>query len=189
MKHILKKFLSKVTYSQEVAKVFNDALPLANLNKINLKDHIIFGTTDSNEMISMFTLYQGKEKYIVPEPDIVVCLFECGRQYAVRLPELRKTLLSELADTSKTMNNSYNFYAAACLAATSLVNALEAFMNRQIPNDFEYIYQEPQRKVIQNKEQIERNLSFEKKIKDIIPLATGESILIQNQKNTPYYIT
>jgi len=162
----------------QVMGAINNSIPLPDLSKINLKDHMAFGITDREEIILMFTLEQGKEKHFVPEPDLVVCLFECGRQNAVQLPNLRKNLLSELGDNSKTINNSYTFYATACVAVTLQLNALEAFINRQIPNDFEYISEDTRQTVIQNKKQIERNTSFEKKIKDIIPNATGKSFHI-----------
>lgn len=148
--------------------------PITEIKNINLNDHIILGTTDK-DIFAMFKLRQGNQYYILPEPDLVVCLFECGRQYAMQVPDLRKKLIADLANTSDTMKNSYEFFSTCCLAVIPLVNALESFMNRMIPEDFEFISEEPQRKTIQNKEQIERNLTFEKKVKEVIPAATGKN--------------
>lgn len=183
MKHTLKKFLTKFQATPELTSAFQNSIIIEDLKNIDLKEHMVFGLTEGDEVISMFTLYQGKEKYILPEPDLVVCLFETGRFNAIRLADLRKKLIADSHDTSKTMNNCYTFYATACLAVTSLVNCLEAFINRTIPNNFEFTSQEVKGKIVQNKDQIERNQTFEKKIKEIIPEALKKNFHIQNQSH------
>ena len=145
-----------------------------DISHVNLDKHIVIGTTDT-DIIAMFKLREGKHFYVLPEPDLVVCLFECARQYAVKVPALRKKLIADLSDTGETMKNSYEFFSTCCLAIIPLVNALESFMNRMIPETFEFISEDAQKKTIQNKGQIERNLTFEKKIKEVIPSATSKT--------------
>ncbi|RYZ89276.1 MAG: hypothetical protein EOP04_07250 [Proteobacteria bacterium] len=94
-----------------------------------------------------------------------------GRQNAIRIPDLRKKLLSSLSSTHDTFVNTNDFYAAASIASTSLINAMESYINRIIPNDFRYEVETVRNTVIQNKKQLERNASFEEKIKHIVPQA------------------
>ncbi|MBB6240502.1 hypothetical protein HDC90_005179 [Pedobacter sp. AK013] len=171
MKHIKKKFLGKVRVSEEVVSSLNQMTVSAPPKATDLSGMVAWGLNDDNEFISMFQLKDGKNTYIMPEPDLVICLFEMGRQNAIRIPDLRKKLLSSLNSTHDTFVSTNDFYAAASIASTSLINAMESYINRIIPNDFRYEVETVKNTVIQNKKQLERNASFEEKIKYIVPQA------------------
>ncbi|WGQ08945.1 hypothetical protein QG516_20750 [Pedobacter gandavensis] len=174
MKHIKKKFLGKVQLPKGGADSLNELKP-ATLPKHNdLDEMVAWGLSENDEFISMFQLKDGNKTHLMPEPDLVICMFEMGRQNTLRIPELRKKLLASLHSTHDTFVSTNNFYAATSIAAISLINALESYINRIIPNDFKYEIETNKNTTIQNKKQLERNVSFEEKIKDVIPKALGK---------------
>jgi hypothetical protein len=48
----------------------------------------------------------------MPEPDLVICVFEIGRQNAIRVPDLRKKLIASLNSTHDTFIATNEFYDA-----------------------------------------------------------------------------
>ena len=78
-------------------------------------------------------------------------------------------------DIGNVMNAFYNFFGFVSNYVTSLFNSLEAFMNHQIPNVFEYRRFSKQKTELYNKEQIQRQIPFEEKIKKVIPQVKGKS--------------
>ncbi len=174
MKHIKKKFLGRIQLPKGAADSLSELKPQVPPQRIDFNEFVAWGLSENDEFISMFNLVDGKNTHLMPEPDLVICLFEMGRQNAVRIPDLRKKLLSSLDSTHDTFINTNDFYSATSMAAISLINAMESYINRIIPNDFKYEVVTTKNTTIQNKKQIERNISFEEKIKSVIPKALGK---------------
>jgi len=175
MKHIKKKFLGKQKVSPDLVKNMMDINLTAESEDLKIDEMVVWGLNEDDEFISMFTLKDGRNNYIMPEPDLVVCMFEMGRQNSLRVPELRKKLLSSLNSTHDTFVATNEFYSSTSIAAISLINAMESFINRIIPNGFKFELETAKNTTIQNKKQIERHTSFEYKIKEIIPKALGKN--------------
>lgn len=179
MKHVKNKFLSEVQISTQLVEVLNNIEPTTSHSTVDMDEFTAYGMTDADELITMFTLKDGRNIYRIPEPDFVICLFEAGRQNVIKIPQLRKKLLSELENTHSTVLNTNNFFATCSLGSQSLMNAMEAFINRIIPEDYKYESTTTKATIIQNKQQIERNSSFEVKIKQIVPDAIGKNFHIE----------
>lgn len=174
MKHIKKKFLGKIQLPEGVADSISKLEHSSSPKDIPKEGMVAWGLNEDDEFISMFKLKDGRNIHYMPEPDLVIAMFEMGRQNAIRVPDLRKKLLSTLNSTHDTFIATNDFYAAISFSAISLINCLESYINRIIPNDFKFEVETNKSTNIQNKKQIERNVSFEDKIKIIIPKALGK---------------
>jgi hypothetical protein len=189
MKHIKKKFLRDQKIAKETSSIFANAvninaMPIQEINKKLKGDHIAYLITDKDHMIGTFHYKINKQKSVyIPEPDLVVCLFETARGNAISINEFRQKLLSEFGDVSIPLNNSYNFFSTAILTTTILFSTIEAFVNRIIPYEFKYEETNKKQTTVQNKAQIERHATFLIKITEIVPKATGKDFkLFDNGK-------
>lgn len=174
MKHVKKKFLGRVKLPKEVSSALGDLSAQSVPKDINLDEMVTWGLNENDEFISMFQLKDGKNIHLMPEPDLVICMFELGRQNVLRIPDIRKKLLASLSSTHETFISTNEFYAATSISAVSLINAMESFINRIIPNEFKYEIETTRNTTVQNKKQLERHVSFEEKIKEVIPKALGK---------------
>ncbi|MDB5004570.1 MAG: hypothetical protein JWQ34_2795 [Mucilaginibacter sp.] len=188
MKHIKKKLLRQQDIPKGASSLFANAInadliPKEEIQKKLTNNHFAYLITDKDQMIGTFRYQVDKHKSLyIPEPDLVVCLFETARQNIVDINGYRAKLLKEYRDVSEPLQHSYNFFSTAILASTTLFNALEGFVNRIIPFGFKYEDSNGKQTTLQNKSQIERYLSFAIKITNVIPQATGKDFKLHDRK-------
>ncbi|HAT66719.1 MAG TPA: hypothetical protein DCS66_19370 [Flavobacteriaceae bacterium] len=145
----------------------------------DFKDYIPHILTDKQTFIQCFKYSDGKKNYIIPEPNPIVIYFSNAQVNLADINESRQKLMEALnygkGDLGNAMNSFYNFFGHVSNYVTSLFNSLEAFMNHQIPNEFEYKRISKKKTEVYNKEQIQRELQFEEKIKKVIPQIKNKS--------------
>lgn len=184
MKHIKRKFLRADKISDEVKQVFETVEPEGNAKEYieaeGIDNFTAWIQTSDNFLIQCFT-YQGeKAGYAIPEPHPVVLYFNAAQTYMKHVQESREKLFSELNTptlASKQLDAFYTYFSLITLYTTFLYNALEAFMNSAIPDEYEHRRDNNRQTELLNKEQIQRFSNFDEKIKIIIPKATGKKFL------------
>ena len=187
MRHLQKKCLNAIKGGQEIVDVFNtvpvDETAIAQLKQTNYDGYYGMLLTNTGEMIQTFKYQRNKKVFFIPEPNPIVIYFSIAQQYIKHLTNAKADLLlsvdTKSQDVGHSINKVYHFVATTSICATFLFNAIEAFINLLIPEDYIYVRQGPKSTEHFTKEQIQRNLSFEEKVKQVIPSVTDKSFVAQ----------
>lgn len=158
-------FLNNLDSNKEIANQIIES---------DFKDYVAHILTDTKLVIQSFIYKRNGKTLLIPEPNPIVIYFSNAQNFLSALIESREELFEVLntknPNVSELMNISYRFFGLSANYVTSLFNSLEAFINSEIPNDFLYKRESKQKTEIFNKEQLQRELRFEEKIKKVIPL-------------------
>lgn len=182
MKHIIRKFLQSTKLSTEVLDVLASAKSDKNyvetINEVGVDEYTGWAQTTEGFLIQMFS-YQGKDAgYFIPEPHPVVLYFHGAQNYLSHVKEGREKLFAQLnatpATPQKILDAFYAHFGHITLYTTFLYNALEAFINFSIPEGYEHRRVRTDKTELLSKEQIQRHSTFQEKIKEVIPGATGK---------------
>jgi len=183
MKHIKKKFLVSKDVTDDGYEFMQKQKPTEeNIEKYkagDFKDYIPHLLTDKKTFIQCFKYTKDNKTFIIPEPNPIVIYFSNAQVNLADIYESKEKLMTALnnnkGDLSDVMNSFYIFFGHVSNYVTSLFNSLEAFLNHQIPNDFEYKRISKKNTEIYNKEQVQRQIQFEEKIKKVIPQIKNKS--------------
>lgn len=187
MKHLVKKYVNSGKLNDETVDVINNApideKMLAEISKDKMKDHFALAITEDNQIYQTFKYEQGDRVYLIPEPDPIVIYFDTARHYHKDIATKRSELLTKLNGYNDFMavnGDFYWYFATVSSYVIFLFLAVEAFINRAIPDNFEY------RRPIQDKKtelfvgiQIQRYVEFLEKIKSVLPLATEKNFVTE----------
>jgi hypothetical protein len=177
MKHVVKKFLSKHKVGNDVVDVIN-SVPfnenaIAQLIQTKFENYYALLQTDDNELIQAFKYQVDDKSYFIPEPNPIVIYFEIGRHNSRQTAEWKSKVINELSQSKQNaysiFNNFFTFYSISSISTIFLFNSIEAFINNAIPKDFKYSNQQKKSTEVYDKYQIQRYLTFEEKIKKVIP--------------------
>lgn len=192
-KHIKKKFLFEYNLPQETVdqvQASGNSISPDDLQKINKipKDMTTFVLTETNTIFQAFPYrYQGQDR-LIPEPDPVLVYFHSAYLNYRDIEEKRKAILKTLLApklAEPMINELYEFFGLTSGFVIFLFTAMEAFVNRSIPEKYEYSKKDNRKTEVYNKKQIEEYLPFMEKVKDILPSITGKNF----QKNFPIKFT
>ena len=187
MKHLVKKYIRSIKVGEDVVDVINDApideKALTEISDLKMKGYCAIALTEDNNIVQTFKYVNGENVYLIAEPDPIVIYFDTARHFHKTIESRKNELFSELFTPGYNFiavsgEKFYWYFSIVCNYVIFLFLSLEAFINKTIPNEFEY------RKDIQNKKtelynklQIQRNVEFLEKIKSVIPEATGKSFV------------
>lgn len=175
MKHIKKKYLYE-----------NQNLPVkkgANITTVNRSDSAalkkeekytipFLKTTNDTNIWGIHYNHNGT-RTIIPLPDLALVYFDFGHISNRIRKEYKKKLFEKLTAreqvTEEASNELYHYFGAASSCIIGMYNALEAFVNSIIPDDFVFQKELKQKTELYNKEQIQRNMGTMEKIKDLLP--------------------
>lgn len=184
MKHPKKKFKFQHSLNEEVIKKMEDAFDSIELNNLKKppKGYEILVHTEDNTVISAFYTKINGNHYYIPEPDPILIYFNDAYSYYKEIDENKRQLLSDLnlAETRelyKQINQLYKFFGLCNGFVIFLFTSIETFINAYIPDKFEYKIARNSRTEIYNKEQIERQISFEEKYKTILKDISGKDFI------------
>lgn len=175
MKHIKKKYL----FQHNVAlPPENDLIGMfepgdsARL-KSNYKKNNVLLQTDDNDIILAF-IYNDSGNYVtIALPDFTLVYFDFAYNLNIERRELQKTLLKKLSQTETLKEDRskelYNYYGTATSCIINLFTSVESFVNHLLPDDKEYIVKKTSRTEIYNKEQIQEQIPFMDKLKNVLP--------------------
>lgn len=186
MKHLVKKYVRYVKFQENlnaaIAEIPVNEKEIARIRDEKMEDQYGMIITDSNELIQAFKYETDGKIYMLPEPDPVVIYFDTAAFNYRRLREQRVEIFRDAALFGKhllaTTGNFYSYFANASSFAIYLFGALEAFVNKEIPKDFEYRRNfQDKRTELFDKGQLQRNIEFLEKIKDVMPQVKGKNFV------------
>lgn len=179
MKHIKKKFLFEDFIKNkdfEKDKNFEFIKP-NNLTKENRKrlekeNNIIIQTT-AGDNIFAFAYNNNGRQALVPLPDLTLVYFDTAYNFNRARDKKQKEILNLLSNinTFSEANASmlYNYYGLSSSCIINLFTTIESFMNSFIPSNEKYERVGNKCIEIFNIQQIQQHLSFDEKIKKVIP--------------------
>jgi hypothetical protein len=177
MKHIKKKFLKEIEVNKDqIAKIEESFTPVEY--KSSGKTKIPKGykpliTTDYGTIIESLQVSINNVSYFIPEPDPILIYFNNAyynfKQIEPSKQELVLTLDAEKPLTEPIKNNLYNYFGLCEGFIIFLFTSLEGYINKSIPENFEFKDVKSNRTEVYNREQIQRHVAFDKKIKTILP--------------------
>ena len=187
-KHILKKFLHETELSQEVIdtlKASSLGIPLDSNLKVNKipKGMAPFLTTEDNKFFKAFTFnYQNKVK-LIPEPDPILVYFHAAYLNYIQISSRKQEIFDKLSAEKLNevmIKELYDYFSVTSSFVILLFTALEALMNRAIPNDYTYKRITPRKTELFSKAQIEQFIPFDEKIKNVLNEASSKNFSKQH---------
>ncbi len=177
MKHSKKKFTYEKSLGSNVGEtILNAATTLPPNTSQNLEeDYIATVITDDHRMIGCFKVAHEGRNYFIPEPDPIVLYFETARGLSKDITQYKQNLISSLGLVEVSLEKSYDYFSRAMASTLFMFNCLEAFVNSLIPLDYKYSKKMPQKTEVYTRDQILREISFEVKMKTIIPIVTNKN--------------
>lgn len=180
MKHLKRKFLKVAKVGDDVIGVLQSApvneTAIAEIKNKGYEGYYAIMQTEGNELIQAFQYNNNGHACFIPEPNPIVIYFELARFHLGHLKTKKISLLKEIHSEKPNaytlLDEFHGYYSVASICGTFLFNAIEAFINKLIPKDYSYKRIQESKTEIFNKIQIQRNISFEEKIKKVIPDAT-----------------
>lgn len=182
IKHIKKKFQFQVNLTDEVLQAMEQTLefvPVAELaSKKPQKDQELILITEKNVGIKAFHLKLNGVNYFIPEPDPVSVYFHNAYVNFINIKQEKKTLLGVLNNTIVDEDMSkvlYSYFGNTNGYVIFLYTAIEAFVNRFIPEGYEHRLVRKDRTEVYNRDQIQRYLTPEYKLSNIITEITSKN--------------
>ncbi|MGE0637262.1 MAG: hypothetical protein AB7G44_10620 [Bacteroidia bacterium] len=184
MKHIERKFLvqlNEVEFEQlsnntklEIVERGKDAKPL---DQKYSKDHVGYLKTTKGFAIQAFPHKVNGKIFLIPEPNPTLIYFSSAQNNFRALEKYKNDLLPKIdvqSDISdEIIHDFYNYFGAVSGCVIFLFTSIESFMNSLIKDSHVYRKVQNNRTELYNKSQIEAYISFDEKIKKVIPQLTG----------------
>jgi hypothetical protein len=172
MKHIKRKFLLSKDVTEDGYEFMVERMSKAKkTNKIPLGKYVPHLLTTEQKFIQGFFYEIKSVKYPIPEPNPVVIYFSNAQGFLTVISEEREKLFNELTTQNFSigdmLNHMFGFYGCVVNYASSLFDALEAFVNSKIPKEYKCINPRRRGKMM-NKYEIIRYTPFEEKVKNIM---------------------
>jgi hypothetical protein len=188
MKHIKKRYAFE---SKEMPVGLNGTF-LKELTPQNIKSSKItvpYVQTDKGTFLRSFKfLLNNNEPIIIPIPDLTLVYFDSAYNLNKHRLEQEEKLYEKLKLTDEKLgeqaiNEIYRYYGYATSCVISLFTTLESFINHLIPDNSVYIKTLSNRTENYTKEQVQKSIQFEEKIKVVLP----QLLDINFQYNSPTY--
>lgn len=180
-KHIKKRFLNEHDLPHEIADKYpgNDQLiSQDDIKGIKIPTgHTPYLMTNSSIFQAFPFKYQGQIRFI-PEPDPVLVYFHMAYTNYTIIEEKKKNILKPLLDRvmgEPMINEWYQYFGLTSGCIIFLFTTLEAFINRCIPDQYEYKRLGSKSTEIFTKQQIEEFLPFNEKMKSVLPEIKGKN--------------
>lgn len=182
MKHIKKKFLKANKISNEVQQVLDKVNPnpiiIRAFEENNFEEVTAIIETDKGELIQAFKYVLGQQVRFIPEPNPITIYFDLAQRFYSTIEERKNEITVLISDNNYQvydfLNKFNNYYASVSSCISFLYISIEAFINNLIPEDFTYINKKGEKFDMM---EIQRNLSFEEKIKKVLPMIKDKSFV------------
>lgn len=185
MKHIKKKAIELII--PEAAKLF-DNNPL-DINEKPDFNQVLVLQSENEEKVSHFFVKKGKDHFFYPIVPLTLVNFDFAYQLNIQRKDYEKKALRSFNNFKMSdgvdLHHFYIYYGYASNCVISLFTALESFVNYLIPDD--YIFKKEikgKRIELYNKEQIQRWLTTDEKIKDVLFSITGKNFFQKQTEHT-----
>jgi hypothetical protein len=189
-KHILKKFLHETELTQDTMDLLNKSgagISLDDQKKIKgiPKGMTTYLTTDDNKFFKAFTFRHNNQLKLIPEPDPILVYFNAAYLEYVQIKEKQKIIFEKLSGEKLDevmIKELYDYFGATSSFVILLFTAIEALMNRCIPNDYAYKRTTTKKTEVFNKKQIENHIPFDEKLNEVLSDATKKNFAKQHPK-------
>lgn len=193
MKHIKKKYLFEkkggLDKLEAIAKVVK-TVDTSIIKKSKSQD--VFIETEDGIVIKSFVFNRQGTPAIIPIPDLTLVYYDSAynlnrirKEQEVKLFE--KVLVKNEKLGEHGINEIYRYYGYSSSCLISLFTALESFINHIIPDNQPYIKELKNKTESYNKEQIQNNIPFDEKTKEVLPYFNNGKNYFKNQtKNTQH---
>ncbi|HET9056059.1 MAG TPA: hypothetical protein VFN30_04345 [Chitinophagaceae bacterium] len=189
-KHIQKKFLHETELPQEVIDLMSKSelgIPLDDQAKIKSipRGMTPFLTTEDNKFFKAFTFRHNNQIKLIPEPDPILVYFNAAYLNYIQIKDKRKEVFDKLSGEKLSevmIKELYDYFGTTSSFIILLFTAIEALMNRCIPNDYTYKRVTSRKTELFNKKQIEEFIPFDEKLKDVLADATKKNYSTQHPK-------
>ena len=177
MKHILKKGIKSFQDLSEIPEGTQIHGQISQeLLKSKTKDQDLIIATDRGEYIKALTHNVNGTRHLIPFPDLTLVYFDSAYNLNIQREEFEKKVLKG-ADGNKEFGNVefdsvYKYYGYSSSSIIALFTTLECFVNHMIPDDFEFEERNKRSTTIYDKEQIQKYLSIDKKLENVLPEVT-----------------
>lgn len=179
MKHTQKKFVFSKKLSEGTGDVIRNApvdkLKVEQLIQEDFADHFCLVHTESDYIIQAFRFADGAHNLVIPEPNPIVIYFELARFNYKHISTTKNKLYANHGNPTQTLNDFFQFFQISSIVTTFLFMSIEAFVNSKLPRDFVYSKSSNRNTTNFNRSQIQTEISFEEKIKQVLPEFTGKS--------------
>lgn len=167
---------------QIIKKAPLDEKSLSEISNSKMENKYALALTEDNFIIQTFKYINKEKVYIIPEPDPIIIYFDTARHFHKSIEKHKSDLFIKLSSPGYNVyavnGDFYSYFSNVSSYVTFLFLAIEAFINKTIPNYYEY------RKQISNKKtevydnyQIQRGIEFLDKIKIVLPDALGKNFV------------
>ena len=188
MKHIKKKFQFEKQLSREDIETMSQDGKIVSYSTSS-KEKMPKGTqchliTDADKSILAFQINLNGKQFFIPEPDPVLVYFNSAYGNFMHIKDQRSKLVSVLNQgviTESIINDLYSYFSLTNGFVIFIFTAIEAFINKSIPDNYIYSIVRSNRTESYNKDQIQRHLSFDEKLNNVLKEITGKSF----SKNHP----
>lgn len=182
MKHIEKKFLFEDNI-KDLTNHNHQQIPLTELNndllKKSSKDNYVIIETSKDKKILAFIHNNNGKHITVPVPDFTLVYYDFAYKLNISRKESIKTLFNQLSDINKfsevNSNLVYEFYGYSTSCIVNLFTAIESFINSLLPSDIPYIKNLTNKTEIYTREQIQSQIQFLDKLKEVLPQFYGKN--------------
>lgn len=194
MKHIKRKFTNQelIDY-QKRNETIRDGIyvPIEQMGQTKpSKGFEILLDLEDNTVVKAFHYKEGKNNYYIPEPDPILILYDQAYRSFLEISRSKGELLrgfqydnngTETTKMDTQIHKLYTFYGLCCGYTINLFTSIEAFLNKMIPDDFNYVDEKKDKTFIYNKKQIEKGISFDIKYKTILKQITNKDFASKYQ--------
>lgn len=141
------------------------------------KQQIVFLQLEGNITTRGFVQKLHSKNYVLPIPDLTLVYFSNAQNNLRVSKDLRKKLLEKLDITKPNMtppiHELYDYFGTTCSTIINLFTTLESFINKLIPENYQYKRVSNKSTEIFDHSQILENIDFKTKVTSIIPEITG----------------
>lgn len=179
MKHIKRKFLNVHPKTPRNSWDQLDFEKITDLYKPGVipADKVFGMKLEDGTFVATFRYEKSREDfYFIPEPEPILMYFNNAQIHLALVAKAKEELLTECKKLKNGIEMGHKLYAfmySSSSVCIFLFTAIEATLNKLIPEDFTYTDKKGN---IKGLEEIQW-LSFEDKIKKVLPKATGKDFV------------
>lgn len=200
-KHIKKRFLHQFEHgSADFTTIEQSGIGISVSQMSQLKKmpegSAAYLMTEDKKVFKAFSYKNARgDLKFIPEPDPILVYFNAAYGSYKIVKERKEQILDVLNKdivTETMINELYDYFGAVSSFIILLFTSMEAVMNRCIKPDYNHIKKAKRCTESYSKSEIEKYFSYEDKLKDVLPIATGKNFVknfpqkdthLQNLKN------
>ena len=174
MRHSKKKFVNEIEVDFSLNELNENYNITNNSNEISYEKYDqAFMQFEDNKIVQGFLYLHNDNPIVIPEPDPSILYFTSAEMHLLELLKHQKEIFESIGfkNSENVANLFFSFFQLSSNFVINLFASMEAFNNSLIPTDF--TYREKRRQY--NRNEIQRFIKFETKIKTIIPEISNKS--------------